>query len=65
MSRFMASNRRHPFEILSRLRHPSGRFKEMLLALFYTAALLGLFWFMNKVADDPGISSGITGSMLR
>jgi hypothetical protein len=52
MSRFMASNRRHPFEILSRLRHPSGRFKEMLFALSYTVALLGFFWFMNKVADE-------------
>ena len=52
MSRFMASNRRHPFEILSRLRHPSGRFKEMLFALSYTVALLGLFLFMNKVADE-------------
>ena len=51
MSRFMASNRRHPFEILSRLRHP-GRFKEMLFALSYTVALLGLFYFMNKVADE-------------
>ena len=48
----MASNRRHPFEILSRLRHPSGRFKEMLFALSYTVALLGFFWFMNKVADE-------------
>jgi hypothetical protein len=52
MSRFMASNRRHPFEILSRLRHPSGRFKEMLFALSYTVALLGFFCFMNKVADE-------------
>ena len=52
MSRFMASNRRHPFEILSRLRHPSGRFKEMLFALSYTLALLGFFCFMNKVADE-------------
>lgn len=48
-----------------RLRHPSRRFKEMLLALSYTAALLGLFWFMNKVADDHGVSSGITGSVLK
>ena len=61
----MASNPRRPFGILLRLRHPSRRFKEMLLALSYTAALLGLFWFMNKVADDHGISSGITGSVLR
>ena len=49
----MASNRRHPFEILSRLRHPSGRLKGMcLFALSYTVALLGFFWFMNKVADE-------------
>ena len=61
----MAFNPRRPFGILLRLRHRSRRFKEMLLALSYTAALLGLFWFMNKVADDHGISSGITGSMLR
>ena len=61
----MASNPRRPFGIILRLRHPSRRFKEMLLALSYTAALLGLFWFMNKVADDHGISSGITGSVLK
>jgi len=48
----MAANPRRPFGILLRLRHPSRRFKEMLLALSYTAALLGLFWFMNKVADE-------------
>jgi hypothetical protein len=48
MSRFMASNRRHPFEILSRLRHPSGRFKEMLFALSYTVALLGFFLFHEQ-----------------
>ena len=54
-----------PFGILLRLRHASRRFKEMLLALSYTAALLGLFWFMNKVADDHGVSSGITGSVLK
>ena len=42
MTRLLASN----FEFLLRLRHPSGRFKEML------AALLGLFWFMNKMADE-------------
>jgi len=57
-----------PFEILSRLRHPSGRFryefKEMMLALSYTAALLGLFWFMNKVAVSH-VGSGVTGSVLR
>ena len=61
----MASNPRRPFGILMRLRHPSRRFKEMLLALSYTAALLGLFWFMNKVADHHGVSSGITGSVLK
>ena len=61
----MAFNPRRPFGILLRLRHRSRRFKEMLLALSYTAALLGLFWFMNKVADDHGISSGITGSVLK
>jgi hypothetical protein len=61
----MASNPRRPFEILLRLRHASRRFREMLLALSYTATLLGLFWFMNKVADDHGISSGITGSVLK
>ena len=54
-----------PFGIILRLRHPSRRFKEMLLALSYTAALLGLFWFMNKVADDHGVSSGIAGSLLK
>jgi hypothetical protein len=64
MSRFMASNRRHPFEILSRLRHPSGRFKEMLFALSYTAALLGLFWFMNKVAVSH-VGPGVIGSVLK
>ena len=48
MTRLLASN----FEFLLRLRHPSGRFKEMFFALSYTAALLGLFWFMNKVADE-------------
>ena len=61
----MASNPRRPSGILLGLRHRSRRFKEMLLALSYTAALLGLFWFMNKVADDHGISSGITGSVLK
>ena len=34
----------------------------MLLALSYTAALLGLFWFMNKVADDHGIRSSISSN---
>jgi hypothetical protein len=34
------------------LRHPSGRFKELLFALSYTVALLGFFCFMNKVADE-------------
>ena len=52
----MAFNPRRPFGIFLRLRHLSRRFKEMFLALSYTAALLGLFWFMNKVADDHGIS---------
>ena len=64
----MASNPHRPFEILSRLRRPSGRFtqgfKEMLLAVSYTAALLGLFWFMNKVAVSHG-SFGVTGSVLK
>ena len=50
----MASNPRRPFEILLRLRGPSRRFREMLLALSYTAALLGLFWFMNKVTESRG-----------
>lgn len=61
----MAFNPRRPFEILLRLRHPSRRFKETFLVLSYTAAVLGLFWFMNKVADDFGVSSGITGSVLK
>ena len=64
----MASNPHHPFEILSRLRHPSGRFrhefKEMLFALSYTAALIGLFWFMNKVAVSH-VGPGVTGSVLK
>jgi len=62
----MASNPHRPFEILSRLRHPSGRFrhefKEMLFALSYTAALLGLF--MNKVAVSH-VGPGVTGSVLQ
>ena len=37
----------------------------MLLAVSYTAALLGLCWFLNNVADDHGVSSGITGSVLK
>ena len=61
----MASNPRRPFGTLLRLCHQRRRFKETLLALSYTAALLELFWFMNKVADDHGISSGITGSVLK
>jgi len=61
----MASNPRRPFGILLKLRHPGRRFKEMLLVLSYTTTLLGLFWFMNKVADDHGVSSGITGSVLK
>jgi hypothetical protein len=63
----MASIPHRPFEILSRLRHPSGRFRdefnEMLLALSYTAALLGFFWFMNKVAVSP-FGFGVIGSVL-
>ena len=43
----------------------SRRFKETLLAVSYTAALLGLCWFLNKVADDHGVSSGITGSVIK
>ena len=54
----MASNPRRPFGILLRLRHPSRRFKEMLLALFYTAALLGLFWFMHKFAIYHQLTHG-------
>ena len=54
-----------PFGTLLRLCHQRRRFKETLLALSYTAALLELFWFMNKVADDHGVSSGIAGSLLK
>jgi len=61
----MSSNPRSPFETLLRLRGPSRRFRETLLALSYTATLLGLFWFMNEVADNLGARSGITGSVLK
>jgi hypothetical protein len=64
----MASNPRRPFGILSRLRNQSGQFrfefKEMAFMLTYLVALLGLFWFMNKVADSH-ITSGVTGSVLK
>lgn len=56
----MASNPRRPFGILSRLRE----FKEMAFMLTYLVALLGLFWFMKKVADSH-ITSGVTGSVLK
>jgi len=36
----------------------------MLLALSYTAALLGFFWFMNKVAVSP-FGFGVIGSVLK
>jgi hypothetical protein len=58
----MASNPHRPFGILSRLRHPSGWFRpklETLWALSYTVALLGLFWFMNKVAISH-VSYGVS-----
>ena len=61
----MASNPRRPFGILLRLRHPAVGSRKCCWPLSYTAALLGLFWFMNKVADDHGVSSGITGSVLK
>jgi hypothetical protein len=65
----MASNLRRTLEILSRLRHPSEWFrpelKEALWALSYTTALLGLFWFMNKVAIYHHFThGGVTGSVL-
>jgi hypothetical protein len=64
----MASNPHRPFGILSRLRDQNGQFrhefKEMVFMLTYLAALLGLFWFMNKVAV-PHVSPGITGSVLK
>ncbi len=53
----MASNPHRLFEILWRLRHPSGQFlydfKEMLFMLTYLAAVLGLFWFMGKLSNAP------------
>ena len=36
----------------------------MLFALSYTAALLGLFWFMNKVAVSH-VGPGVIGSVLK
>ena len=51
--------------MLLRLRHLSRQLKDTLLAVSYTAALLGLCWFLNNVADDHGVRSGITGSVLK
>ena len=54
----MASNPRRPFGILLRLRYPSRRFKEMLLALSYTAALLGHDAEVEFYAFDMLVSDG-------
>src|SRR5437762_14131585 len=58
----MASNPHRPFEILSRLRRPSGRFtqgfKEMLLALSYSAVaclVLGCAWTLHANVFGAGV----------
>jgi hypothetical protein len=55
----MASKPHRLFEILWRLRHPSGQslydFKEMVMMLTYLAAVLGLFWLMGKISGAPPV----------
>jgi hypothetical protein len=50
----MVSKPHRLFEILWRLRHPSGQFlydfKEMLLMLTCLGAVLRLFWLMGKIS---------------